>query len=145
MTGRVTVAAAHGASAAIGLIIGGLVCLVVVLLAVWAIATYNRLVRQRTQVQASWAQIDGQLKRRYDLIPNLVETVRGYAEHERGTLDAVVQARNSAINAAGAPPADRADAENVLTQTLGRLFALAEARSPRSADGAWNQAAPGAT
>jgi LemA protein len=126
MTGRVLAASAHGAGAAIGLVIGGLACVVAVLLVVWAIATYNRLVRQRNQVQASWAQIDVQLKRRYDLIPNLVETVRGYAEHERGTLDAVVQARNSAISAAGAPPEARAEAENALTQTLGRLFALAE-------------------
>jgi len=106
---------------------GGLLCLVLVVLLVWVIVTYNRLVRQRNQVHASWAQIDVQLKRRYDLIPNLVETVKGYAAHEKGTLDAVVQARNSAIAAAGSSPAGRAEAENVLTQTLGRLFALAEA------------------
>jgi LemA protein len=124
---RVTAAAAHGGFAALGLIIGGLVCLVLVLLGLWALMTYNRLIRQRNQVQASWAQIDVQLKRRYDLIPNLVETVRGYADHERSTLDAVVQARNSAISAANAAPATRAEAENALTQTLGRLFALAEA------------------
>jgi len=106
---------------------GGLLCLVLVVLLVWVIVTYNRLVRQRNQVHASWAQIDVQLKRRYDLIPNLVETVKGYAAHEKGTLDAVVQARNSAIAAAGSSPAGRGEAENVLTQTLGRLFALAEA------------------
>ena len=81
-------------------IIGGAVCLVLVLLLVWALTTYNKLVRQRNQVRASWAQIDVQLKRRSDLIPNLVETVRGYAAHERGTLDAVVQARNAAVGAA---------------------------------------------
>jgi len=127
MTGQGTAAAAHGGFAALGLIIGGLACLFLVLLGLWALMTYNRLVRQRNQVQASWAQIDVQLKRRYDLIPNLVETVRGYADHERGTLDAVVQARNSAISAANAAPATRAEAENALTQTLGRLFALAEA------------------
>ena len=108
-------------------IIVGLVCLVAVVVVGWALATYNRLVRQRNQVDASWAQIDVQLKRRYDLIPNLVETVKGYAAHERGTLDAVVQARNSAVAAAGQGAASRAEAENALTQTLGRLFALAEA------------------
>jgi len=107
--------------------LGAAVCLVVVLLIAWALMTYNKLVRQRNQVDAAWAQIDVQLKRRYDLIPNLVETVKGYAAHERGTLDAVIQARNSAVSAAGQGPAARAQAENALTQTLGRLFALAEA------------------
>src|SRR5215212_3916181 len=107
--------------------LGGAVCLVVVLVVVWALMTYNRLVRQRNQVDASWAQIDVQLKRRYDLIPNLVETVKGYAAHERGTLDAVIQARNGAVAAASASPAGRAGAENMLTETLGRLFALTEA------------------
>jgi LemA protein len=107
--------------------VGGVVCLVVVLVIAWGLMTYNKLVRQRNQVDAAWAQIDVQLKRRYDLIPNLVETVKGYAAHERGTLDAVVQARNSAVSAAGQAPAARAQAENALTQTLGRLFALAEA------------------
>jgi LemA protein len=107
--------------------LGGVVCLVAVLVVVWALSAYNKLVRQRNQVDAAWAQIDVQLKRRYDLIPNLVETVKGYAAHERGTLDAVVQARNSAVLAAGQGPAARAQAENALTQTLGRLFALAEA------------------
>jgi LemA protein len=109
------------------LVIGGLVCLVLVVIVGWALAAYNRLVRQRNQVDASWAQIDVQLKRRYDLIPNLVETVKGYAAHERGTLDAVVQARNSAVAASGQGAGARAEAENALTQTLGRLFALAEA------------------
>src|SRR3954453_14104101 len=107
--------------------LGGAVCLVVVLLVAWGVLTYNKLVRQRNQVDAAWAQIDVQLKRRYDLIPNLGETVKGYAAHERGTLDAVVQARNSAVGNAGANPAARAETENMLTQTLGRLFALAEA------------------
>ncbi|MBQ1025364.1 LemA family protein [Micromonospora sp. C95] len=94
----------------------------------WALAAYNRLVRRRNQVQASWAQIDVQLKRRYDLVPNLVETVKGYAAHERGTLEAVLAARSGAIAATAAPgvPA-RAGAEHALTQTLGRLLALAEA------------------
>jgi LemA protein len=111
----------------IGLVLGGLVCLVLVVLVVWALSAYNKLVRQRNQVQASWAQIDVQLKRRVDLIPNLVETVKGYAAHEKGTLEAVIQARNSAIAASSQGPAGRAEAENVLTQTLGRLFALSEA------------------
>jgi LemA protein len=115
-----------------GLVLGvasGLVCLLAVVLAGWALAAYNRLVRQRNQVQASWAQIDVQLKRRHDLIPNLVETVKGYAAHERGTLDAVVAARNNAVAAAARDPGvgGRAAAESALTQTLGRLFALAEA------------------
>jgi LemA protein len=115
-------------SAVLGIILG-LICLVVVILIIWALVTYNKLVRQRNQVRASWAQIDVQLKRRYDLIPNLVETVKGYAAHERGTLEAVIAARSGAVNAAeqGAGPAQRAEAENMLTQTLGRLFALAEA------------------
>jgi LemA protein len=109
-------------------VVGGLVCLAVVVVIAWAAITYNRLVRLRNQVDASWAQIDVQLKRRYDLIPNLVETVKGYAAHERGTLEAVVSARGNAIAAAQTPGlADRAEAENMLTQTLGRLFALAEA------------------
>lgn len=102
---------------------GGCALLMVAL--IWAALTYNRLVRQRNQTRASWAQIDVQLKRRHDLIPNLVETVRGYATHERTTLDAVITARNGAMTA-GADVASRAEAENVLTQTLGRLFALAE-------------------
>jgi LemA protein len=104
--------------------------LIVVIVAVWAIAAYNRLVRLRNQVESSWAQIDVQLKRRHSLIPNLVETVRGYAAHERGTLEAVIQARNTAVQVGGAPgagPEQQAQAEGMLTQALGRLFALAEA------------------
>src|SRR3981189_1881518 len=112
---------------AIATIVGGLICLLLVLVGLWPILTYNKLVRQRNQVDASWAQIDVQLKRRYDLIPNLVETVKGYAAHEKGTLEAVTQARNTAVAAANADPAARANAENAVTQTLGRLFALAEA------------------
>ncbi|MFF5290384.1 LemA family protein [Paractinoplanes globisporus] len=107
---------------------GGIVCaLLIVFVAVLA-ATYNRLVRLRNQADASWSQIDVQLKRRYDLVPNLVETVRGYAAHERGTLDAVVAARGNAMAAAqGANLAGRAEAEGELTAALGRLFAVAEA------------------
>jgi LemA protein len=109
------------------IVIGGLICLIAIVIIAWALGTYNKLVRQRNQVDASWAQIDVQLKRRYDLIPNLVETVKGYAAHEKGTLDAVVQARNTAVSVAGQGAGQRAEAENALTQTLGRLFALAEA------------------
>jgi LemA protein len=108
-----------------GLIIGSAAGVIVVLLLVWFIGAFNRLVRLRNQVRASWAQIDVQLKRRHDLIPNLVETVKGYAGHERGTLEAVAQARAAAMSAQGV--AGTSAAENRLTATLGRLFALAEA------------------
>jgi LemA protein len=109
------------------LLTGGGVLLLVLLL-IWSARTYNRLVRQRNQASASWAQIDVQLTRRHELIPNLVETVRGYAAHERAALESVVSARSGAVTAAGgAGVADRAEAENLLTQALGRLFALAEA------------------
>jgi LemA protein len=110
-----------------GLIILVVVVVLVLLLLFWAVRTYNRLVRQRNQVQAASAQIDVQLKRRHDLIPNLVETVKGYASHERGTLEAVTAARTNAVAANNAPPAERAGAENQLTQALGRLLAVAEA------------------
>ena len=106
---------------------GIILLVIIVALVVAAVMMYNGLVKQRNTVQEAWHQIDVELTRRHDLIPNLVETVRGYAAHESGTLDAVVQARNSAINVAGSQPAARADAENALTQTLGRLFALSEA------------------
>jgi LemA protein len=89
------------------------------------IVMYNGLVRLRVQCDNAWSDIDVQLKRRYDLIPNLVETVKGYAGHEKGTLEAVVQARNSAMAAQG--PAAKADAENMLTGALRQIFALSEA------------------
>jgi LemA protein len=115
-------------SGVVAVVVSGLVALLMLVVAGWAMSGYNRLVRQRNQVQASWAQIDVQLKRRYDLVPNLVETVKGYAAHERGTLDLVVTARAGAVAAVGTPGvAGRAGAENMLTQALGRLFALAEA------------------
>jgi LemA protein len=106
--------------------IGGLGVVLVALLT-WAVAAYNKLVRRRNQVDASWAQIDVQLTRRSNLIPNLVETVKGYAAHERGTLDAVITARNSAVAAKAQGAAGRAEAEAVLTQMLDRLLALSEA------------------
>src|SRR5947207_12330245 len=99
------------------------VIVVVVLLAV-ALA-YNGLVRKRNRVDNAWSQIDVQLKRRHDLIPNLVETVKGYAAHERGTFEAVTNARANAINAQ--TPAEQAQAENVLSGALKSLFAVAEA------------------
>jgi LemA protein len=98
---------------------------VVVLLVVYGIVQYNGLVRLRNRVEGAWAQIDVQLKRRYDLIPNLVETVKGYAAHERETLEAVIQARNVAVSASG--PAEQAQSENMLTGALRQLFALSEA------------------
>lgn len=97
----------------------------IVLLIIAAVVIYNRLVALRNRTEAAWSQIDVQLKRRYDLIPNLVETVKGYAAHERQTLEAVVAARQQAVDARGVQ--DQAQAENVLTQTLRQLFALAEA------------------
>jgi LemA protein len=98
---------------------------IVVVLAIYLIALYNGLVQKRNRVDNSWAQIDVQLKRRRDLIPNLVETVKGYAAHERGTFEAVTEARAAAAGAQG--PAQTAAAEGFLSQALGRLFAVAEA------------------
>jgi LemA protein len=101
------------------------IVIVLVLLVLWVVALYNGLVRGRNRVDNAWAQIEVQLKRRHDLIPNLVETVKGYAAHERGTFEAVTQARTAAQQAQG--PAAAAQAEGILTQALGRLFAVAEA------------------
>jgi len=98
---------------------------IIVVIALAVIALYNRLIVLRNRVDNAWAQIDVQLKRRYDLIPNIVETVKGYAAHEKGTFDAVIQARSAAMNAQGV--AAQGEAENMLTGTLKSLFALAEA------------------
>lgn len=103
----------------IGIIIG-----VVVLLALYFVATYNGLVKLRNMVKDQWSQIDVLLKRRADLIPNLVETVKGYAKHESETLEAVINARNKAVSAKGAEEEMKANGE--LTGALSRLFALAE-------------------
>ena len=100
---------------------------VLVVLVVATIATYNGLVRTRNRIDNARSQIDVQLKRRHDLIPNLVETVKGYAAHERGTLEAVTAARTHAIDAASGSLADQAQAENALTGALKSLFAVAEA------------------
>jgi len=97
----------------------------VVLVGLYLIVGYNGLVRLRNRIQGAWAQIDVQLRRRYDLIPNLVETVKGYASHEKGTFEAVTEARANAINAQG--PAQQAAAENVISGALKSLFAVAEA------------------
>ena len=98
---------------------------IVVLLVIWLVAAYNGLVGSRNRVDNAWAQVDVQLKRRYDLIPNLVETVKGYAAHEKETFERVIQARNAAQAAQG--PAEQAEAENILSGALRQLFALAEA------------------
>ena len=117
--------------------IGLIVLLVVMLVLVfWAVGAYNRLVSLQNQVRNAFAQIDVQLKRRYDLIPNLVETAKGYMKHEREALEAVIAARNQAVNAnakASADPTDAtamhtmAAAEGLLTSSLGKMFALSEA------------------
>jgi LemA protein len=111
---------------------GSLLAIVLILLVVFGViiigglvAIYNGLVNRRVETENSWSQIDVQLKRRYDLIPNLVETVKGYASHEKETLERVVQARNMAMNAKGV--AEQAQAESMLTGTLKTLFAVAEA------------------
>jgi LemA protein len=103
-----------------------IVIVVVVILVGFLILSYNGLVRSRNQVENAWSQIDVQLKRRIDLVPNLVETVKGYAAHERETLEAVIAARNMAIAAPDTPPA-QAEADNVLTGALRQVFALGEA------------------
>jgi len=102
-----------------------IIVVVLVLLALYVIVSYNGLVSLRNRIENAWAQIDVQLKRRYDLIPNLVETVKGYASHERETLDAVIQARNAGMSAEG--PHDQAEAENQITGALKSIFALSEA------------------
>jgi LemA protein len=102
-----------------------IVVAVIVVLALWAITVYNGLITMRQRVNQAFADVDVQLRQRHDLIPNLVETVKGYAGHERGTLDEVVKARNAAVAAQG--PAQQAAAENMLSGALRQLFALSEA------------------
>ncbi|MDQ9169192.1 LemA family protein [Oxalobacteraceae bacterium R-40] len=120
-----------------------IVLVTIVLFVMWAISAYNRLVGLRNQYKNGFAQIDVQLKRRHDLVPNLVETARAYMKHERETLEAVIAARNQAVSAtvrAAAAPGEAAavhqleSAENALTATLGRLFALSEAYPELKAD-----------
>lgn len=107
------------------MIIGIVLVVIVVLVVLVFILSYNGLVRLRNRIDNAWSQIDVQLKRRYDLIPNLVETVKGYAAHEKGVFEQVTQARANAINAQG--PQQQAEAENVLSGALKSLFAVAEA------------------
>jgi LemA protein len=101
-----------------------IVLALIVVAVVWAISIYNGLVGMRQRVNQAYADVDVQLRQRHDLIPNLVETVKGYASHERGTLEEVVKARNAAMTAQG--PAQQAAAENMLSGALRQLFALAE-------------------
>ncbi len=111
--------------------------IIIVVLVVFVISMYNGLVSLKVQCDNAWSDIDVQLKRRYDLIPNLVETVKGYAAHEKGTLEGVVTARNQAMNAEG--PAAKAQAEGMLTAALRQVFALAEAYPQLRAVESFNQ------
>lgn len=103
---------------------GWIIIGVIVLIVIWYFSTYNNLVRLRNRKDDQWAQIDVQLKRRADLIPNLVETVKGYAKHEKGTLEDVIKARNSFVNAS--TPEEEMSLSGELTKAVGRLFALTE-------------------
>lgn len=127
----------------IALIIIGVVLVIGLLVVIWGISVYNNLVALRNRFKNAFSQIDVQLKRRFDLIPNLVEAVKGYMAHERGTLEAVIQARNQAVSASAKAAADPGDAgairglmaaDAALTGGLGRLFALAEAYPQLKAD-----------
>ena len=115
------------------LIIGAVILLAIVVI----VGMYNGLVRLKVQCDNAWSDIDVQLKRRYDLIPNLVETVKGYASHEKGTLEGVVQARNAAMSSQG--PAAKAETEGMLTQALRQVFALVEAYPQLRAVESFNQ------
>ncbi|MDH3223146.1 MAG: LemA family protein [Gemmatimonadota bacterium] len=111
--------------------------IVVLAIAAFGVMLYNSLVKLRTRVDSAWADVDVQLKRRYDLIPNLVETVKGYATHEKETLDAVIQARSAAMGAQS--PEAKAQAEGMLTGALKSLFALAEAYPDLKAQSGFQQ------
>lgn len=106
------------------LIIGIIVLIIIVAIVIWIVSYYNRIIVYENRIDNNWGQIDVQLKRRADLIPNLMETVRGYMQHERGTMEAVTAARAGLMNAKG--PQESIDANNKLTQTLKTLFAVAE-------------------
>src|SRR5580704_9179407 len=110
---------------------------VIVVVVLWAIATYNGLVSMRQRVNQAFADIDVQLRQRHDLIPNLVETVKGYAAHERGTLEDVIKARNVAMAAQG--PVQQAAAENMLSGALRQLFALSESYPDLKANASFQQ------
>lgn len=102
-----------------------IILIVIAVIALWLIATYNGLIKLKNNTDEAWSDIDVQLKRRYDLIPNLIETVKGYAKHEQETLQQVITARNFAMNT-GSGTVEKAQAENALSQTLKSIFALAE-------------------
>ncbi|HVF09935.1 MAG TPA: LemA family protein [Abditibacteriaceae bacterium] len=114
------------------------ILVIAVIIAAMLIGIYNKLVRLRQNVRESWSAIDTELRRRYDLIPNLVETVKGYATHERGTLEAVIAARNAAVANSG-PPEAQAQTENALTGALRQVFALSEAYPQLRANENFNQ------
>ena len=99
---------------------------IIVLIGFWLVGIYNRFVKLITRSEEAWSDIEVQLKRRYDLIPNLIETVKGYAKHEEGTLTKVVEARTMAMNAGGSP-AEQAKSQNMITDALKSIFALSEA------------------
>lgn len=113
-------------------VILGIVLVLVVLLIVWFITTYNKLVKLRNSVKDQWSQIDVQLKKRFDMIPNMVEIVKGYAKHEEETLTAVVEARNTAVSAQN--PKDEIEANKNLSGALSKLFALSESYPELKAD-----------
>ena len=114
-----------------------IVLAVIVVVILWVITIYNGLVAMRQRVNEAFADVDVQLRQRHDLVPNLVETVKGYAAHERGTLDEVVKARNAAVAAQG--PAQQAAAENMLSGALRQLFALAESYPDLKANASFQQ------
>ena len=114
-----------------GIVVAVVVVLLVVIIIGWYISTYNKIMRLKNTVEEAWSTIDVQLKKRYDLIPNLVNTVKGYAAHERGTLEATIAARNAAMTATGEA---KIEAENALSSTLRSLFALQEAYPNLKAD-----------
>jgi len=134
MPGRPIAAETHTLAVGTGLIIGALICVGVVLLVIWALAAYNKLARQRNQVCAAWTQVDMALRRRYDLVPSVIEVARGYAVDEEGAIDAVVQARTAAINVAAEAPPVRAGADAMVSRSLDRLFALADANPSLKSD-----------
>jgi LemA protein len=107
------------------MVIGLILIIIVAVLALWVIMTYNGLIKLKNRVDEAWSDIDVQLKRRYDLIPNLINTVKGYAAHEKELFEKVTQARTTAMGAQN--PADKENAENMLSGTLKSLFAVAEA------------------
>src|SRR4051794_18937380 len=118
-------------------VVGWVIVAIVVVAALWAVMAYNGLVSLRQRCRQAFSDIDVQLKQRHDLVPNLVETVKGYAAHEKGTLEAVIKARNAAVSAQG--PAAQATAEGMLQGALRQIFALAEAYPDLKANQSFQQ------